>query len=130
MHLDELLHTVQYVIDNEGNRQAVQLDLDVWQALLQHLEFNAGHQVDDEHQAAMRREEAAYQEMHEELYKKYPGQHVAIFQGELVDRDEDGVALYMRVRQEYPGEFVLMTPVRQEAEETYRILSPQLVVEE
>jgi hypothetical protein len=130
MHLDELLHTVQYVTDNEGNRQAVQLDLDVWEALLQHLEFNGGHQVDDEHQAAMRREEAAYQEMHEELYKKYPGQHVAIYQGELIDHDEDGVALYMRVRQKYPGEFVLMTPVGQEAEETYRILSPRLVVED
>ena len=104
--------------------------MDVWEALLQHLEFNGGHQVNDEHQVALRREEVAYQEMHEELYKKYPGQHVAIYQAELVDHDEDGVALYMRVRQKYPGEFVLMTPVGQEAEETYRILSPRLVVED
>jgi hypothetical protein len=120
MHLDDLLHRVQYVTDNEGNRQAVLLDLNVWQTLLQHLELNGEPQVDEERQAAIEREEAAYQEMHVELYANYPGQHVAIYQQRLVDHDEDGVALYKRVRQKYPGEFVLMTPVRQEAEETYQ----------
>jgi hypothetical protein len=130
MHLEDLLDTVQYVTDNEGNSQAVLIDLDVWLALLQQLEVNGERQNDDERQTAMGWEEAAYQVMHEELYKKYPGQHVAIYQGKLVDRDEDSVALYKRVRENYPGKFVLITPIRQEAEETYRILSPRLVVEE
>ena len=40
--------------------------------------------------AAMTHEEKAYQEMHEELFAKYPGQHVAIYQGKLVDYDKDG----------------------------------------
>lgn len=129
MYLNELLRAVQYVTDNQGNRQAVLLDLEIWQTLLDHLELPDQNEVVDERQAAMDREEMAYQEMHEELYAKYPGKHVAVYQGRLVDRDRDAGALYQRVRQKYPGEFVLVTPVGPEKEEIYRILSPRLETE-
>lgn len=130
MYLNELLRTVQYVTDNQGNRQAVLLDLDMWQTLLYHLEWPNENEIDGERQAAMAREEAAYQEMYKELSAKYLGQHVAIYQGRLVDRDEDGGVLYQRIRQKYPGKFVLITPVGPEVEETYRILSPRIMIEE
>lgn len=130
MYINELLQEVQYVTDNQGTRQAVLLDLDTWQTLLNRLELVDEHPDDDERQKAMDREETAYQAMHAELYAQYAGQHVAIFQGELVDHDEDGNILYQRVRQKYPGKFVLITPVDPTPEEIYRILSPHLVVEE
>ena len=120
MNVDELLQTARYVTDSDGNLQAVQLDLEIWHKILQHLDLSNDPRAFEERQSAMRREEAAYQAMHDELYENYPGQHVAIFQGQLVDRDEDSVALYRRIRQKYPGEFVLMTPVRREPVETYR----------
>ncbi len=130
MYINELLQEVQYVTDNQGTRQAVLLDLDTWQTLLNHLELVDKHPDDDERQKAMDREESAYQAMHAELYAQYAGQHVAIFQGELVDHDEDGNILYQRVRQKYPGKFVLITPVDPTPEEIYRMLSPRLVDEE
>ena len=128
MYLNELLQSVQYVTDNSGKRQAVLLDLEVWQTLLDHLEL--GDELEDaERQQVMAREEAAYQRMHDELYAKYADQHVAIYEGKLVDHDADGGALYERIRRQYPGEFVLITPVGSEAEESYHILSPRLIAE-
>jgi hypothetical protein len=80
-----------------------------------------------EREIAMAREEAAYQAMHPELVQSYLGQHVAVYEGELVDHDQDGTALYLRVRKKYPGKFVLITPVEKQAEESYVVYSPRLV---
>ncbi len=74
-------------------------------------------------------EEAAYHALHQELCRTYFGQYVAIYGGKLVDHDEDATPLYFRVRQQYPDEFVLITPVTSEPKETYRIRSPRLVLE-
>lgn len=131
MELTKLLQSVHYVTDASGKRQSVLLDLPAWEALINHLKQSASEtDIAAERALAMKREEAAYQAMHAELWRKYPQQHVAIYQGELVDHDEDAAALYLRMRQQYPGEFVLMTPVGPKAEEEYRILSPRLVAEE
>lgn len=130
MSLNDLLQEVQYVTDYQGARRAVLLDLDIWQALLHHLDIADESGDKDEKQKAMSREEAAYQAMYEDLYTQYAGQYVAIYQGELVDHDEDGSQLYQRIRQQYPGQFVLITPVESTAEEKYQILSPRLIIEE
>lgn len=84
---------------------------------------------DVEYNQAMLAEEKAYQALHPYLLEKFRGRHVAIFEGELVDYDDDSVALYQRMRQKYPGKFVLMTPVGSEAEESYRVISGYLVGE-
>lgn len=84
---------------------------------------------DDEWQQAMAREEIAYRELHPTLYPEYEGQHVAILEGQLIDHDTDSVALYQRIRQKYPDRFVLMTPVRTEAVESYQVISGWLVDE-
>lgn len=129
MYVNELLQTAQYVTDNQGKRQAVLLGMDIWEALIQRLEFTEDT-INTERQMAMAREEAAYQAMYEELSAKYVGQYVAVYHGELIDRDEDGGRLYERVRRQYGDEFVLITPVGPEVEETYRVLSPHLIIEE
>ncbi|MBK9052983.1 MAG: hypothetical protein IPL78_19335 [Chloroflexi bacterium] len=72
---------------------------------------------DVEYNQAMLAEEMAYRALHPHLLEKFRGKHVAIFEGELVDYDDDSVALYQRMRQKYPGKFVLMTPVQAEAVE-------------
>lgn len=131
MELTTLLQSVRYVTDARGDRQSVLLDLSVWEALVHHLQQSALETESVAERAlAMRREEAAYRAMHVELWQKYPHQHVAIYQGELVDHDRDAATLYLRMRRQYPGEFVLMTPVGPKAEEEYRLLSPRLVGEE
>lgn len=129
MYVDELLEAAKYVTDRAGKRQSVLLDMDIWESLIQQLEFT-GSDVETDRQKAMAREEAAYQAMHEELYAKYSGQYVAIYHEELIDRDADGGQLYKRVRQQYADEFVLITPVEPKAEETYQIFSPRVMDED
>lgn len=134
MSVRDLLQTVQYVTDREGKKQAVLLDIDIWEELINQLHLTDEEQLpdednDDEWQQAMVREEIAYRELHPTLYPVYEGQHVAILEGQLVDYDTDSVALYQRIRQKYPDRFVLMTPVRATAEEHYTVLSPRLVDE-
>ncbi|MEW5988681.1 MAG: DUF5678 domain-containing protein [Chloroflexota bacterium] len=76
---------------------------------------------------AMAREEAAYQRLHKKLLDLYAGQYVAIAHEQLVDHDPDGATLYLRVRRQFPGEFVLITPVQPQPEEEYVVYSPRLV---
>jgi hypothetical protein len=61
-------------------------------------------------------DEGAYRAMHAELYARYPGQYVAVYQGQLVDHDPDGEALFERIDQRFPDEIVLMTQVRETPE--------------
>ena len=76
---------------------------------------------------AVTREMDAYIAMHSMLREKYPGQHIAIFRGELVDRDEDFSALYKRIDSQYPDDFVWLTKVREEAIPTLHFRSPRLL---
>ena len=81
----------------------------------------------DAWQTAVDREEAAYLQLHSWLWEHYPGQYVAIYDGELIDRDSDQIALYKRVRERYPGEFVWISQVKDTPIEEYVIRSPRLV---
>ena len=47
MYLNDLLQKVQYVTDKQGTRQAVLLDLDTWQTLLDHLDLSDVPPTDD-----------------------------------------------------------------------------------
>ena len=63
--------------------------------------------------------------MHSELWEKYPHQYVAIFQGEVVDHDQDELALLKRRNEKYPDDIVLIRQVLQEPERTIVICSPR-----
>ena len=76
---------------------------------------------------AVDREEAAFHRLHPNLRRDYPGQYVAIHQAAVVDHDRDQVTLFLRTRERFPGEFVWIAAVGDEAEESYRIHSPRLL---
>jgi hypothetical protein len=71
------------------------------------------------------REEMAFQQLHPELVQHYLGQFVAILNGEVIDHDADQVALYKRIRQRYPKQFVLISPVTKNPVEEYVFRSPR-----
>ena len=83
-----------------------------------------------ERDEAVEREMAAYIALHPLLWEKYPCQHVAIYDGELVDRDEDYGALYERIEERYPDEFVWLTTVKEEPIETLVMRSPRFMEED
>lgn len=55
LEMDQILHSVRYVVDEDGRRRAVQLDLSVWEQIVAWLE-----ELDDE--AEMREALAAEDE--------------------------------------------------------------------
>ena len=71
------------------------------------------------------REMEAYRAMHAELKQRFLGECVAIHNGELVDHDADRRALSRRVRQKYENVAVLITPVEEEPEREFLMLSPR-----
>ncbi len=66
------------------------------------------------------REKEAFRQLHAALLEKYAGEYVAIHGGKLVDHDVDRAALFARIEQKYPDQFVLLRPVRQNPEIVYR----------
>lgn len=78
--------------------------------------------------AAILKEREAYEAMHPELCKRYPDQYVAIYQGEVVDHDEDEIALLKRRRKNFRGKSVLVTQVEETPErKTLYIRSRKLI---
>jgi hypothetical protein len=74
----------------------------------------------------LRREQDAYRAMHAELKQKYLGESVAIYNGELVDHDEDALVLLRRVRQRFGSAPVLFCEVEDQPDREYVIRSPRL----
>jgi predicted transcriptional regulator len=83
----------------------------------------------DESEKALKREIAAYHLMHARLWEKYPNQHVAIYQGEIVDHDPDGAALSLRIYQRLPDATVLIRQVEAAPEREIRVRSPRFIRE-
>jgi predicted transcriptional regulator len=75
----------------------------------------------------MEREEAAFRAMHEELLLKHRNQYVAIYQGKVIDHDEDFVEIIGRIDEAYPDDIVFISNVSAEPERTLRFRSPRLV---
>lgn len=68
--------------------------------------------LDELEREAIHAETEAFWKMHDELLKKYRGQHVALYQGEVVDHDEDASRLEKRIRERFGWLPVLIAPVR------------------
>lgn len=85
-------------------------------------------QVDErEDKANVAREQAAYRAVHNELVQHHLGQHVAIFEGKLVDTDQGGLSLSQRIYEKYPDEFVLIRRVESQPERVLYFRSPRFV---
>lgn len=137
MQIAELLDSAQYVTDNEGKKNGVLLELEVWQELVQLLEQETaanGSAIPEkeevegtQREAAMLREEAAFRKLHPFLYKQYAGKYVAIYNEQLIDSDSDQVALYRRMRKQHPGQFIWIAPVKETLDKVLVFRSPRLL---
>ncbi len=78
---------------------------------------------------AMTREEAAYRVMHTQLMDRHAGEYVAIFQGQLIDHDQDELALFHRIEDKYPDDVVLLKKVLPWPEPDLHFRSPRLARE-
>lgn len=74
-------------------------------------------------------EETAYQAQHPRLLTLYGGRFIAMHNGQVIDHDADELALYLRVRHQYPQLGILIKRVTTEAEEVWQMRSPRLEVE-
>lgn len=77
--------------------------------------------------AQMEAEVAAFERQKSELLAGYEGQYVAIYQGNLIDHDDDITALAVRIDEAYPDEIVLIKQVLAEADQELVIRSPRLI---
>ena len=72
---------------------------------------------------AVERAREAFIALHPMLLANYPGEEVAIYQGQVVDHDQDGVALSSRIYQRFPHEFVWIAPVTDQPLEVRTVYS-------
>jgi predicted transcriptional regulator len=79
---------------------------------------------------AVERERQAYIAMHNALKAQYLGKYVAIYGGELIDWDDDELALYLRIDAQYPDDFVWLTKVEEEPISTLVFRSPRFVYDQ
>ena len=91
---------------------------------------DVGGVVRAEYDPAVEREKEAYLQLYPELKGKYKGRYVAIHEGKLVDHDEDYGALFERIDDRYPDEFVWLACVEDEPIGTLVFRSPRFVTEE
>ena len=68
--------------------------------------------LDELEREAIHAETQAFWSMHDELIKKYQGQHIALYKGEVVDHGEDVSCLERRVREQFGWLPVLIAPVQ------------------
>jgi hypothetical protein len=68
--------------------------------------------LDELEKEAIHAETQAFWAMHEQLLSRYEGQHVAMYQGEVVDHDRDASRLEKRIRERFGWLPVLIAPVK------------------
>lgn len=81
----------------------------------------------DPNRPAMLREKAAFVAKHSKLLEQYGGQYVAMFHGEIVDHDQDVLALVRRVDSKYPEEIVLVKQVNDQPDRVLNFHSPRII---
>lgn len=116
--------TISNDLYDQAERIAQQYQRDVNEVLAEAIELSDDQeQIIDwtEPNEDMDREMAAYLAMHAELWKKYPGQYVAVNGGQLVDRDINLHALWQRIDAQYPDEFVWVSQVKEEPIQIFRV---------
>jgi len=118
---------VQYDYDQEGSEmmkitlkepmlvgQVVQWAQETNRPVEKVLEMAVQTYLDKLEREAIHTETEAFWAMHDELLKKHRGQHVALYQGKVVDHDEDASHLEKRIRERFGWLPVLIAPVKPE----------------
>ncbi len=83
--------------------------------------------ISTEDEEAADREMEAYIAMHPLLKENFLGMHVAIYKGQLIDYDQSYEALYKRIDEQFPDEFVWLATVEEEPMRTLVFRSPRLL---
>ena len=81
----------------------------------------------NEERAAMQREVNAYEAMHAKLWEQYPNKYIAMYQGQVIDHDDDKIALAIRIEEECPDQVVLIRQVQPELPKPLVIRAPRFV---
>lgn len=76
--------------------------------------------------SAMQDEKAAFLAMHRHIAEEYQNQYVAIFRGQLIDHDQDVLALTGRVERDHSRDMVLITKVVDQPDGVLHFRSPRL----
>ena len=82
-----------------------------------------------EDDAQLEAEKQSYLHLYPQLKEQFLGQYVAIYQGQLVDHDTDYAALFERIDDRFPDEFVWLTQVQDEPIGTIALRSPRFIEE-
>jgi hypothetical protein len=100
--------------------------LDQILASVEHSEAEIDEEAWVEEDPAVEREMQAYIAMHPVLKKTHFGKHVAIYEGRLIDSDDDYDTLTRRIDAQYPERFVWASTVDEEPIKTFVFRSPRL----
>ena len=93
-------------------KQIEQLADETTRPVEQVLETAIRSYLDNLEQDAIRAETRAFWSMHDELVSAYSGQHIALYQGKVVDHDEDVTRLEKRIRKQFGQLPLLIAPVK------------------
>lgn len=76
---------------------------------------------------AMDREIETFHALHADLWQRYPGQYVAIYNQQVVDHDPELALLYARSQEKYPEQLVLIRQIEIDPEPVVYFRSPRLI---
>lgn len=135
---DEMVEQLQAVADREGSELADVLAEAVEAYIVRAESDNTPVDEEEmpdwkvqweEQKRRINEEQRIYEAQHATLFKKYAGQHIAMYQGEVVDSDADGAELHRRIRLRYGNASVLVTPVLSTPRQTIRLRGPRIIEE-
>ena len=75
----------------------------------------------------MEQEQIAFRRMLPHLLEQFHGEYVAIYQGQVVDHDDDQLALVLRIDEKYPDTAVLIKRVEATDDPILQMRSPRIV---
>jgi hypothetical protein len=77
--------------------------------------------------AQMEEEQAAFANMLPDLLRQYKEQYVAVYQGKVIDHDQDQMALAVRIQTDHPDKIILIKKVTAEPDKVLYSRSPRLL---
>jgi predicted transcriptional regulator len=80
----------------------------------------------EEAEQKVRLEEQSFRAQHATLLEQYAGRFVAMHDGQVIDSDDDELALYLRVRERFPAVGILIKQVVADLETAWVMRSPRL----
>jgi hypothetical protein len=122
----QVLLQVPDEIYHQANRIAVRTRRDVADVLLETITRSFAPLPVDDNRPAMSRNVEAFTALHAELVKRYLGQYVAFYEGQLVDHDPDPIVLLARIRTQFPDQVVLRRKVEPVPEREIHIRHPRI----